>query len=324
MDARDASAVFLAFEECIERYTQERRRRVEAFVQDHFSLRKTLQLQKRSLLRDFLAYPLNAIWSIPYLSFKKGIESLDKIGVSGLTPLLTKIPSGIKTDYQREIERRIETDLLEWSCTKRGENRNAFLAELQSHPLLANLLASGALSHPTFLTDDDLKQLIEQYSATRAVASDLASSAGTLLLGWLLFKDHSLTITAIGERIARQRAQARAASHFFLGETLGTTWYQLVPPQPQTGDLIIGTVIVGILVMVFCLIVSALSDPFRKVLGLQQKKLHALIDHLEERLHLQVNKTVKQVLQQESFVRRTAASGESSLHEIGGAPEQLR
>ena len=71
--------ILLALEDCIERYVEERRSRIPPFVDRHFSLEHTIALQKRSLMSDLFCYPINTMWAIPYMFFRKTGESLGKL-----------------------------------------------------------------------------------------------------------------------------------------------------------------------------------------------------------------------------------------------------
>lgn len=102
MEEQNLAAILGAVDQCIEKYTEDRKKRVDDFIHRHFSIQETIEIQKKTFSLDLLLNPLNALWSILYLSFKKSIEILDKLGWSKLTPSVEKIPSGIKTGYQKK------------------------------------------------------------------------------------------------------------------------------------------------------------------------------------------------------------------------------
>jgi hypothetical protein len=246
---------------------------------------ESLQLHGRALLHDFLCYPINALWALPYLFLKKGADTLERLGVSGPQRFFALVPEGRRTRYQREIESRIGSELLEWP---RG-----LFDELRADARLAPLVTSGALSPEGMFPAAPVRGLLARHSAGRAAITDISGTAGTMLIGWLMFHDQSLSVAGLGSRLARERAQDRAASHFFLGKGLGKAWYTLAPPNPTRTDLVIGIGLVTLLVVCICLVVSLVADPLRKALGLQQQTLHALIDRLEEQLHLQAGRAVR-------------------------------
>ena len=118
------------------------------------------------------------------------------------------------------------------------------------------------------------------------------------MTGWLLFGDHSLGISRIGDQIARNRAKDRAASTFVLGSSLGSAFYSVFPPKPSFWQVVGATLTVGLFVTAMSLLVGMLSDPWLKRMGFQQTQLHALIDAVEDHLHRQLRKRLKPALRQ--------------------------
>ena len=301
-DAPPASTeqILLALEDCIERYIAERRSRIRPFVDRQFSLEHTFALQKRSLLSDLLCYPINTMWAIPYMVFKKTGESLGKLGWTTAHSLLSLVPSGMKRRYQKEIETSVRNEILEWPAGWRSEadNRHALLQILKSEERVAPLLASAEFVSRLDQAVTDINRLIESYGANRTLASDLAGSVLTLATGWLMFGDHSLGIDGIGERLASKRAKDKAASSFFLGSGLGSMFYSVFPPKPSLWEIVLATAAVGLLLTLSGMIFGVFADPILKRLGLHQRQLHALLDDIEDRLHRlrrQVKPAIKQV-----------------------------
>ena len=97
----------------------------------------------------------------------------------------------------------------------------------------------------------------------------------------------------MGNRLARKMAHDKAASGFVFGEKLGSTFYNVFPPEPTRAQVYLATFGVGILLTAFSVFAAVMSDPLRKNLGLHKKKLNELIENLEERLFLQIKKEVK-------------------------------
>ncbi len=282
--------VSAAIEECVAQYISERRNQIPEFVAGHFSLKETIEIQKRTFLRDVLANPLNSLWSIPYLTLKKIVETLDKQGVRQFTHLFLKIPAGIKTGYQDEIEQIVAQDFLQWNSRSASEN-NLLLQLLQDHSDLKKTLFTDQKIKLTYTAE--FREVLDHYSATRASIADLAGSLLTVIVGWIYFGDKTLGILGIGDRIARRMAKDKAASQFFLGKGMGSKYYTLFPPQPTSSQILVSTIAVGVLLTFMSLIASALSDPLRKKLGLQEKKLHALLDDLETILLVQYKRRLK-------------------------------
>src|SRR5262245_27911709 len=300
MNDQQTATAILALEECIEQYIAECRGRVAGFVERHFSFQETIALQKQSLVSDLLCHPINALWSIPSLFFKKLIEVPMKLGWRAGANLIMLVPTGLKTRYQKEIEQLIATELLDWPCTM-GERRtspNGLLECMKRHKQVGPLLASGVLSYEVLEELSDIPCLVAEHSVGRIVVLDSTATVLTLAAGWFFFGDHSLGISGIGGVIARNRAKAAAASTFILGSSLGSTFYSIFPPNPSFWQVMGATLIVGLSVTAMSLLVGLLSDPCLKRVGFQHTRLNVLIDAVEDCLHRQVRKRLKPVLRQ--------------------------
>ncbi len=300
MNGLQTTTVILALEECIEQYIADCRNRVDGFVERHFSLQETIALQKQSLVSDLLCHPVNALWAIPYFFVKKLIEVPVKLGWRSGTDLITLVPTGLKTRYQREIEQLIAIELLDWPCTRgdRLASPSGLLEYVKRHKQVGPLLAAGAISDEVLRELSDVPRLIAEHSAGRIVVLDTAATVLTLAAGWLFFGDHSLGISGIGSMIARNRAKEEAASTFMFGSSLGSAFYSVFPPNPSFWQVTGATLIVGLSVTAMSLLVGLLSDPCLKRVGFQHTRLNVLIDAVEDCLHRQVRKRLKPVLRQ--------------------------
>jgi hypothetical protein len=300
MNGLQTTTVILALEECIEQYIADCRNRVDGFVERHFSLQETIALQKQSLVSDLLCHPVNALWAIPYFFVKKLIEVPVKLGWRSGTDLITLVPAGLKTRYQREIEQLIAIELLDWPCTRgdRLASPRGLIEYVKRHKQVGPLLEAGAISDEVLRELSDVSRLIAEHSAGRIVVLDTAATVLTLAVGWLFFGDHSLGISGIGSLIARNRAKEEAASTFMFGSSLGSAFYSVFPPNPSFWQVTGATLIVGLSVTAMSLLVGLLSDPCLKRMGFQHTRLDVLIDAVEDCLHRQVRKRLKPVLRQ--------------------------
>ena len=300
MNDQQITPAILGLEECIEQYIAECRSRVDGFVQRHFSLQETIALQKQSLVSDLFCHPVNALWVIPFLFVKKLIEMPVKLGWRAGSDLIPLLPTGLKTRYQKEIERLIATELLDWPGAM-GDRRafsNGLLERIKHHKQVGPLLASGALSDEALRELSGVPRLIAEHSAGRALVLDTTATVLTLAAGWLFFGDHSLGISGIGDQIARNRAKDNAASSFVFGASFGSAFYSIFPPQPSVWQVVGATLIVGLSITAISLLVGMLSDPCLKRVGFQHTQLNVLIDAVEEGLHRQVRKHIKPTLRQ--------------------------
>jgi hypothetical protein len=273
---------------------------VDGFVERHFSLQETIALQKQSLVSDLLCHPVNALWAIPSLFLKNVIAIPVKLGWRSGADLITLLPTGLKTGYQRKIERLIATELLEWPGTMgdRWASTNGLLERIKQHKQVGPLLASGALSDEALRELSDIPHLIAAHSASRTLVLDTTATVLTLATGWLFFGDHSLGISGIGDQIARSRAKDKATSTFLFGASLGSAFYSVFPPKPSFWQVVGATLTVGLFVTAMSLLVGLLSDPCLKRVGFQHTQLNSLIDAVEDCLHRQLRKRLKPALRQ--------------------------
>lgn len=284
MIEQNSAIVLGALDQTIERYIEARRMNLDVFIKKHFSVQETLQIQKKSFSIDLVFIPLNTLWSIPYLSIKKIIEILDKLGLARLSTVLEWLPSGIKTGYQKEIERLIANELLD--C-------DSLIKEVAADPILKKTFADDQIVSAAANARKSIIREIEKYSSSQAMVSDLSSSLMTLCLGGMLFGDKTLGVLGLGNKIAHKMAVNKAASGFFLGKSLGASFYNAFPPEPSRMQVFLATLGVGFFLAVVSLITSVMSDPLRKGLGLHKRKLSVLIDSLEESLFLHFRKEIK-------------------------------
>ena len=300
MNDQQAAITILSLEECIDQYVTDCRDRVDGFVTRHYSIQETIALQKQSLVTDLLYHPVNALWAIPSLFLKKLIEIPMKLGWRPGADVISLLPSGFKTRYQREIERLVASELLEWPLTR--EDRTAcpkgLLGYIERHHHLGPLLKSGKLPNEPLRELSDIRAVIAAHSSSRSVILDAIATVATVATGWLVFGDHSLSISGIGEKIARDRAQDKAASRFILGSSLGSVFYSVFPPNPSFWEIAGATLLVALFITAISLLVGLLSDPCLKRIGFQHSQLNLLIDAVEDCLHRQTRKRIKPALRQ--------------------------
>ncbi|MGE9745604.1 DUF6635 family protein [Bdellovibrio bacteriovorus] len=288
MDQR-AAPVLCAIDDCIEKFTADRKQNISPFIEKHFSVSETIQIQKRHLPLDLILSPVNALWSIPYLMIKKAVETSDKMGWPVLNPLMDVLPASFKTGYQKDIEKLIATELV-------GED--VLMDYIRKDPVLGPMVVSGAIELNQRKIRTEVLKEIEKYTSSQAMISDVCSSLLTLAAGWIYFGDKSLGVMGLGSRFARKMAREKASSNFFLGEKVGSVFYGVFPPAPTNTQIVMATLAVGALLTVCSLFVSVMIDPARKRFGMHDKKLHALVDNLEERLFIALKKDLKSHLRQ--------------------------
>lgn len=287
---------WLAIEQTIARYSDERRERLPGFVVGHFEWRECAELQKKSLRSDLVRFPLNAVWAIPYLAVKTIVEFAEKLGFKKPSAWFDKLPSGFKTDFQHEIEWLIAVELFgqPYGYRKRKSATDELRRALESHPDLEEMKARGEIEK-ILPSPKTLKKELDKYSAARTLISDSVASLMTLAMGHVFFGQGSLGATGLGEKFAASWANERATSNFFLGKSAGQVYYGLFPAKASSKEIFIATCMVFGILFVTSFIAGVLSEPARKKLGLQSAKLGAMIDEFESALVVGCRKRHRQL-----------------------------
>jgi hypothetical protein len=244
----------------LETYIERCRKRIPSFVDENFSLRQTWILQRPTLWRDLACAPVNSVWALPHLLVHKAAEATERVGYPQLARWDRSLPAGIKTGYQREIERRICKDLLE--CDRED------------------------LPAP-------MVNLLDQFSSGRAIVSDFFGTLLTLATSWAMLGSASLSLTSIAHGVARKSAHDRAASRFFLGRRVGSAFYRVFPPAVHEST--VWTIVVGLgaALTIGAMACTILSDPIRKFLGFHRHRLEVLVDDVERELIVLSHKRIK-------------------------------
>ena len=257
---------------------------------ENFSLEQAWNLQRPTLWRDLACSPVNAAWALPHLAVHKAAESAEKVG-SSHAGLAKRLPTGIKTGYQRQIEQRICRDLLEWDReASPAFLPQGFLSELDADPSLRKRIE--ALDHR--VPARALTDLLNQFSSGRAIVSDLLGTLLTLAMSWLILGSASLSLNNIAHGLARKSAHDRAASHFFLGKKAGSAFYNIFPPAVHESTVWTTFIVLGACLTVAAMACTMLSDPIRKALGFHRRRLEVLIDDVERELIVLSHKRLRE------------------------------
>lgn len=269
----------------IETYIERCRARIPSFVDDNFSIRQTWTLQRPTLWRDLACAPINSVWALPYLAMNKAADTADRIGYARFTRPSKRLPRGIKTGYQREIERRICRDLLEWDRdASSSELPQGLLKELEAIPSVRTRLETLAVEYDERAPSRTLVDVLHQFSGGRAIVSDFANTLLTLGTSWFLLGSASVSLSNLAHGVARKAAHDRAASKFFLGKKAGNVFYNVFHPSVDESTIWITVVVLALCLAAGGLACTILSDPLRKLLGFHRYRLEVLLDEVEREL----------------------------------------
>lgn len=295
LDEDAAARIRAAISDATRCYLAERRVRVAPFTRRHFSFRGALRINRRALGKDLLRTPANVLWSIPYLLVRGGAALGRKLRLDAFARQLDRLPSGFKTDVEREIEWLIYSELLELPFNQEGRRctRDALLETILAQPAIGQLLIPELIRLDDLAHQQNFRQRLEEYLSTyassRTAAADLSGSLLGLAAGVAAFKQFTPGAAAIGSAAATALANHLAIASFMLGPTLGSLYYGLFPATVSAG--LLATTTGGLIVALGALTAGAgvIADPLQQAMGLHERKLLRLLDALEDELTGQGN-----------------------------------
>ena len=235
-----------AVEKGIEAYITSRRARIPVFIDRHFSFRGALALHRKTFGRDFYKHPVNLLWGLPVALGKGVADLLEKAGAKRTATWLNRLPRGIPTVMQRELQWLIYTDLLELPYAQEGResSRDALMEHILAEPWIS-ALCDEYLTHlhsvaarPEFRRA--LERHLEEYGKTRGAVSELAGSLINLAAGYAALSKATPGALSAGTAAATAMAQHMAIANFWLGSTVGA-WYYAVFPVSASAGLVAAT-----------------------------------------------------------------------------------
>jgi hypothetical protein len=261
-----------------QRYFADCRSRVDDFSDRHFRYPGAWQTNRVALGLDVLRAPVNLLWAPVYLLSQGLAWACRRLAMPALARRLNSAPTGLTTDVQRQLASWCHSELLQ-----RPDGPG------EPDPLLECIVSEVDDSlHPGIDSDKLLQALqpilndaLEQYALSRTATADIGSSLSTTLLGAFTFQKFTPGGVAIGLLLATLSAREIAARGFPLGHSAGSLWYRWFPPEPSLSLSIGITTLVVLLLASLASFSGLLSDPLQCAMGLHQRRLYKMIDHLE-------------------------------------------
>jgi hypothetical protein len=255
----------------IDVYLEECRTRLKTFSRQQFSWEGAYAMRRTALAADLLIAPINVMLALPAVIASKIILFFERSGFSEAARILAYIPVGVKTGYQREVERRVWSDLFGLGVdVKTVAERDASLTKMiPDHVMRARL-------------HEHMEKELNEFFSRRAYVSDLISSATTWFVAWVLYRDSALGIWEIGRNLANGFAKKKAASGFFLGKGIGNAFYSVVPVHASGPQVFMASIATLLFLTGFSVVVSYLSEPLQLQLGIQKRQLNLLIDSIKK------------------------------------------
>ena len=249
--------------------------RVDGFVQEHFRYPGAWRTNRPALGLDLLRSPCNLFWAPIYLFGQLLAWLCARLGLAAPAGVLRRLPSGLPTRVQTGTAERVCSELL-----------------MQEHPTLS--LEAALLASLDELIDPDgerpdsaaalrplVTEALDRYNQTRTASADIANSLFSAAVGAFAFKKFTPGGLAVGILLAGWWAQHSAVMSFPLGSWLGNLYYGLFPAEPSAGLTVGGIVLALVMLSVLASFSGLLLDPLQSLLGLHQRRLHRLVDHLQ-------------------------------------------
>lgn len=289
-DPRFRNVLQPALADAAREWIGQRRQRVDGFCGRHFSLQGAWRIHRRALGHDLWRAPANALWAAPYL-LVQGVGTLaGKLGWQKSRRWLVRLPPGFHTAVAQEVEWLLYTELLELPIDQgsRVSSRDSLLETLMAQDGITGMLLPELLNLDELGGQSQARAKLERffttYSGSRTAAADMAGSLLNLAAGAAAFHQFTPGSLALGTAAATALAQQLAIANFALGSTLGSLYYGLFPVAAST-SLVVAS-ISGIMAALglFTAFSGVLTDPVQQALGFHRRRLHRLLDALENQL----------------------------------------
>ena len=275
-----------AIEEGAQRYFQDRRGRVQGFVDQHFSLRGTLALHRAAVGWDIAKAPVNLTLAAPQILMQLGAKAAGRLGAPRAAGKLRR-PILLKTAVARQVEWLVHTELLELPFAQKGrESRHDALSDaILARPMVQDALAPALLEigrhgdDPAFR--ERLRRAMEEYGMTRSAGAEITTGLLNLGAGAVALGKLTPGAASLGPALAAIMAHQTAVSAFPLGAWLGGAWYALLPVAPSLGLVVGATGGLMLASTTFAAFAGVVSDPIQRALGLHRARLMRMVDGLE-------------------------------------------
>ncbi len=284
------AVVETAFNRAVRNYIDSRRKKVPEFVQTNFSLSGAVKINRKAFGKDLIKAPMNLAWALPYTAIQVTSVLLKKIGLKKIDKLIQKIPAGLKTAVQEEINSLIFNQLLELPNEKGKESNvtDALLAEILDQPEVKSLFQDQLTLIMSQSQEEgfraSLEKRLKEYSLSRNAVSELAGNIITLATGAGMMGKMTPGGISFGTVLAATIAQQSAIAGFFMGPTLGGIYYGIFPASASMGLAVASTSTVMATLAIFSAFSGIITDPIQARLGIHEKRLNRLIDSLENTL----------------------------------------
>jgi hypothetical protein len=271
-------------EDSIRRYIASRRAKVDEFTQKHFSRRGAWALNRRGIGGDIVKAPLNTLMVAPTLALEGAAYVARKANRPEIARKLTSKELFLKTDVANELEWLLYTEFFELPYAHRGENwrrasGDALAREILSDPRLIAQLEPMVLAAAREAAKPGgrawLEETLTAYLGTRSATTELTTLVLCLSTGATLAHQVTPGLISLGTAVSKVAEGVLAAKGISGGALLGVL-------PPATAAAIGGTAAIVATASVLSAVSGAVTDPIQQSLGLHQRRLHQVLDLMEE------------------------------------------
>ncbi|WP_428485918.1 DUF6635 family protein [Rhodopila sp.] len=275
----------------IRRYFQDRRTRIDAFVDRNFSLTGSLRLHRVAVGWDIARAPLNLAMAGPQVGLLLAARLAGKLGATRTAARLGDTHLVVHTAVGRELAWRLHADLLElpFQEGERITRRDALAETILSDPRVVAALTPALEAIGAHGNDPALRRRLEiamsEYTRTRAAATEITTALLSLSAGVVALRKLTPGAISLGPSLAAAIAQRAAVMSFPMGGALGSVWYAMFPVAPS---VVLVSALTGGLLMastVASAFAGVVADPVQRRLGLHRRRLTRMLDALERQMH---------------------------------------
>ncbi|MBD3640512.1 MAG: hypothetical protein HUJ18_05895 [Marinobacter sp.] len=276
----------------IERYFEDCRARIPAFIDRHFHYPGAIATNRKALGWDMLRAPLNLLWAPVYaLASLVKVLTRKRTGLRWLHNLADRVPAGFTTRVQQHISGLIFVDLL-----NHGHEQSLLETYLvEALEAVYERHTGEPVDHQRFTERIEplVDEALSQYRVTRTASADITNSITCTVLGAFAFQKFTPGGIGLAVVLASMLAKTLAARDFILGETIGGWYYSVFPPEPSLATTASVMVAVLAALSAFAAFSGVIFDPIQAAVGLHRRRLRKLLDHLQRDVTLRTQSSFR-------------------------------
>lgn len=277
----------------VARYFADRRDRIPAFVDQHFSITGAWRLNRKAWGKDLVRAPVNTFMAGPNLAMRGLARSAERAGKYRTAAWLRRNTIVLDTDVRREIAWLLYSELLELPYAEQGgagrsAKTDALAQAIVSDPRLASALEPGLIFAAKQLAEPGgrawLEKTVEDYLGARVATAEVVALLTTISAGAGIAHAFTPGAISLGPAMASAVAPHVTTTSVTMSSALTALWAGAAAAAPG-GALTVaatGTALAGAAAV--SAFAGVVADPVQRWTGLHEKRLTAFVDVLEGNL----------------------------------------